>query len=60
MGRNWRCTYEVIVGNVGTVYRGYHLGTARDKYASYVEASKLGFGRAGSEPVTLPDAEPRQ
>jgi hypothetical protein len=45
--------WEVIVGNVGTVYSGSDESEARAKFASYVETSKSGVGRAGGESVTL-------
>lgn len=46
--------YEVICGNIGTVHEGYGQGKdARAVYERYVEASKMGFGRAGNEPVSL-------
>jgi hypothetical protein len=45
--------WEVIVGNVGTVYSGSDESAARAKFASYVEISNGGAGRAGGESVTL-------
>lgn len=46
-------SWEVIVGNVGSVYSGHDEAMARKKYNSYIESSKSGAGRAGGEDVTL-------
>jgi hypothetical protein len=46
---NW----EVIVGNIGTVYAGTNRAMALEKFATYVESSQLKFGRASGEDVTL-------
>ena len=46
-------TYEVIVGNVGTVYRGANGFDARVEYNRAVGRSKRGGGRDAGEPVTL-------
>lgn len=52
-------TYEVIVGNIGTVYEGPHGTTARAAFREYVHASKQARGRAGGEQVTMfEDGEP--
>ena len=50
--------YEVVVGNVGTVYSGGSLKKALAKFRAYVEESKAGrpngaAGRASGEDVTL-------
>lgn len=50
--------YEVVVGNVGTVYSGRSLKKALAKFRAYVEESKAGApdgsaGRASGEDVTL-------
>ena len=45
--------YEVIVGNVGTVYDGPRRHEAMTQYAQYVSRSQAGDGRAADEPVTL-------
>ena len=45
--------YEVIVGNIGTVYDGNDLAEANRKFDTYVEQSKSGRGRAGGEDVTI-------
>ena len=44
---------EVIVGNIGCVYRGFDEDKAAQVYAEYVEQSKSGYGRAAGETVTL-------
>ena len=45
--------WEVIVGNVGTVFDGTREAAARVEYKNYVILSKSGNGRAGGESVTL-------
>jgi hypothetical protein len=45
--------FEVIVGNIGSVYSGNNYMKARAKFATYVKQSKSNLGRAGREPVTL-------
>lgn len=45
--------YEVVVGNVGTVHRGYDCSAATRVFDDYVELSQAGTGRAGDETVTL-------
>jgi hypothetical protein len=51
--------YEVIVGNIGTVYGGVSKAAALKKYTTYVRQSKSESGRAGGEDVTLmSDGEP--
>ena len=45
--------WEVIVGNVGTVFDGTRESAARQAYKDYVIKSKSGNGRAGGEDVTL-------
>lgn len=50
--------YEVVVGNVGTVYSGGSLKKALAKFRAYVEESRAGHpdgsaGRASGEDVTL-------
>ena len=52
-GHTTRPKYEVIVGNIGTVYSGSSNLEASKVYASYVKDSKAGYGRAGGESVTL-------
>ncbi len=48
-----RDRYEVLVGNVGMVYRGGSQREALVQFNAYVTASKLDLGRAGGEAVTL-------
>jgi len=51
--------YEVIVGNIGTVYDGSDRDEAEDTFDEYVRQSKSGRGRAGGESVVLmKDDEP--
>jgi len=51
--------YQVIVGNIGTVYAGDDLTEAKEYFKEYYEQSKDGYGRAGGESVTLMvDGEP--
>jgi hypothetical protein len=45
--------YEVVVGNIGTVYSGRNGFEANKKYSTYMKQSKDGYGRAGGEDVTL-------
>lgn len=45
--------YEVIVGNVGTVYSGNDEFEAMNTYRTYLGLSKDGFSRAYGEPVTV-------
>lgn len=51
--------YEVIIGNVGTVYSGTDSHVANTFYATYEADSRANYGRAAGEPVTLlQDGEP--
>ena len=53
--------YEVIVGNIGTVYQGSNEKQAKQRFNEYVKQSKRGFGRAGGESVTLMESgEPKK
>ena len=53
--------YEVVVGNVGTVYSGRARDKARKVFKDYVELSESRSGRVACEPVTLFDSgEPVQ
>ena len=45
--------YEVIVGNVGSVYSGRGKFKADEIFRCYIIASKDEQGRASGEPVTL-------
>ena len=54
-----RHKYEVIVGNIGTVYSGNSKSEAVNTYNGYVDQSVGGRGRAGGEDVTMmADGEP--
>ena len=46
-------TWEVLAGNVGSVYHGTDEDEARRKYAEYVERSTAGVGRVAHEAITL-------
>lgn len=43
--------FEVIVGNIGTVFRGDKIGLAIKAYREYEAASREPYGRAAGEPV---------
>lgn len=45
--------YQLIVGNVGTVYEGPNGFEAMKQYWQYVACSKAPYGRASGEDVTL-------
>jgi hypothetical protein len=45
--------YEVVVGNIGSVYSGRNGFEANKTYSTYVGQSKNGYGRAAGESVTL-------
>jgi hypothetical protein len=45
--------FEVIVGNIGTVYSGNNFMVASCKFDAYVKQSKQEFGRACGESVTM-------
>lgn len=45
--------FEVVVGNIGTVYRGPLLKEALMAFGEYSRQSREGYGRASGEPVTL-------
>lgn len=45
--------YELIVGNIGTVYSGTNGFEAFKRFQTYVGQSKSGVGRAGGESVVL-------
>ena len=52
-------TYEVIVGNIGTVYSGPSRRFARTTFDDYAIQSCEGYGRAADESVTMTeDGEP--
>jgi hypothetical protein len=46
-------TYEVIVGNIGTVYQGCSKSKAYALYLSYRHDFMQQYGRAAGEAVTL-------
>lgn len=46
-------SYEVFVGNVGSVYEGDDRQAADQTFQTYVELSKYGQGRASQEEVVL-------
>lgn len=45
--------YEVIVGNIGTVYEGPLFKQALKDYGEYKRQSKAYYGRAAGESVML-------
>ena len=45
--------FELVVGNIGTVYSGNNIMVAEQKFFSYVKDSKANYGRAAGEPVVL-------
>lgn len=45
--------YQVIVGNIGTVYDGNLKGAALGAYKEYCRQSETGYGRAAGESVVL-------
>jgi hypothetical protein len=45
--------YDVVVGNIGTVFSGANKREALLVYSSYLKDSKSGTGNAGHEDVTL-------
>ena len=52
-------TYQVIVGNIGTVFSGNDVVQANRDFDEYVSQSQTGRGRAAGEPVTfMVDGEP--
>lgn len=50
-----RDRFEVIVGNIGTVYSGNDYDLACSKFHSYVKQAKAHHGRAAGEDVTMLD-----
>lgn len=50
-----RNNYAVIVGNIGTVYRGPDRWEALENFVAYQRLSQSNSGRAGGEIVTLMD-----
>jgi len=45
--------YEVIVGNIGSVYCGNRLKEAETHFREYKRQSIAGFGRAGGESIII-------
>lgn len=45
--------YQVVVGNIGTVYDGNMAGAAQAVFDEYMEQSRNNVGRAAGEPVTI-------
>jgi hypothetical protein len=45
--------YEVVVGNVGTVYSGGFYDSALDAFTIYKSKSLNDYGRAAGEDVTM-------
>lgn len=53
--------YEVVVGNIGSVYRGSDEDEALANFREYKAQSQEGYGRAAGEPLTLfKDGEPEK
>jgi hypothetical protein len=48
-----RSKYEVVVGNIGTVYSGTSKSDTAMTWMAYVDQSKSARGRAANEPVTM-------
>jgi hypothetical protein len=46
-------TWEVIVGNIGTVFNGTDGAEAMRTYGRWKELSLANYGRCGNEEVTL-------
>lgn len=46
-------TYQVIVGNIGTVWEGNNPIEARGVYGTYKRQSADNYGRAAGEDVTV-------
>lgn len=45
--------FEVIVGNVGTVYSGGEMKKALEAFGEYRKQSQSDYGRAAGEDVTM-------
>ena len=51
--------YQVIVGNIGTIYDGDNLKEAAKEFENAMFSSEGGYGRMAGESVTLwADGEP--
>jgi hypothetical protein len=49
--------YQVVVGNIGTVYDGNNFMSAWAAFSAYKKQSAKGVGRAAGESVTLFDKD---
>lgn len=45
--------WQVVVGNIGTVYEGTNGFEALKTFRSYVKDSRTGYGKASGETVTM-------
>ena len=45
--------YEIVVGNIGSVYTGNNYHNAKQEYEGWVNISREQYGRAAGEDVTL-------
>jgi len=48
-----KANYQVIVGNIGTVYNGTNGFTANKEYNSYIGLSKQLYGKVSGESVIM-------
>jgi hypothetical protein len=53
MPKSSKHTYEVIVGNIGTIYTGTDKDQATRDFELYAYRSKHNIGRGAREPVTM-------
>jgi hypothetical protein len=53
MARQPKQPFEVLVGNIGTIYSGNNYMTACCKFQAYVTLSRTNSGRAAGESVTI-------
>ena len=49
--------FQVLVGNIGSVYIGNDKGLAVSTFREYADQSKNNYGRAAGESVTLFDRD---
>lgn len=53
--------FEIIVGNIGSVWTGSNYMQAETRFHAWVKDSKTGLGRSGGESVILlHNGEPRK
>lgn len=45
--------YQVIVGNIGTIYDGASFIEAKQSYSEYRKQSRVNYGKASGETVTM-------